>query len=238
MLSQRVLLFASLLFLAGAGCNYPSDALIPETGFTVVTNTSTIMPVAADTSTASPIVPVTPLPTTQVVETLTGKAAPLATPALTNTVAPIPSPLPAVTSAPAAVSIAGEHFVVSGESLSCIGRAYGVVPNAIADANGITLTSTLVVGQRLKIPFAQWATIPPGPVCSPQFSPPFAGQAPGSSSDSQPQEPTAAPPVTETVNLPAEPSHTATTTPTEMIFFPDTPVCTPDTGVTAVPGNC
>ena len=225
MISQRYLLVVSVMLLAATGCNRPSNSIIPEPGLTV----------APDTSTGSPVVSDTIPPTTQGVETLTDTAVPQATIAQTDTLPPIQSPLPAVTIAPASGSIAGEHLVVSGETLSCIGRAYGVVPNAIADANGIQLTSILVVGQRLKIPVVQWTNIPPGPVCSPQFSPPFAGGQSGSSSNSQPEA--------ETVVPPDEPTSTRTTTPppptdTETIIAPEPPPCTPDTGVTAVPGDC
>jgi LysM repeat protein len=70
-------------------------------------------------------------------------------------------------------SIAGEHHVAMGETLSCIGRGYGVLPKAIADTNGIDLLAELEVGQVLLIPEVQWSNISTGPVCPPQFPPPF-----------------------------------------------------------------
>lgn len=70
-------------------------------------------------------------------------------------------------------SIAGEHHVAMGETLSCIGRGYGVLPKAIADTNGIDLLAELEVGQVLLIPEVQWSNISTGPICPPQFPPPF-----------------------------------------------------------------
>jgi len=69
--------------------------------------------------------------------------------------------------------IAGGHVVQKGETLYCLGRGYGVLPSAIAAANGLSMFAHLLVGQMLKIPAVQWVGIPPGPVCAPQFTPPF-----------------------------------------------------------------
>ncbi len=69
--------------------------------------------------------------------------------------------------------VVGEHVVQKGETLYCLGRGYGVVPSAIAAANGLSAFAHLLVGQVLKIPAVQWVGIPPGPVCVPQFPPPF-----------------------------------------------------------------
>lgn len=69
----------------------------------------------------------------------------------------------------------GQHVVKTGETLYCIGRGYGVRPSAIASANGLNATARLAVGQVLTIPAAQWASIPAGPVCTPQFTPPYTG---------------------------------------------------------------
>jgi len=69
--------------------------------------------------------------------------------------------------------IAGEHHVAMSETLSCIGRGYGVLPASIADANGIELLSELKAGQVLLIPRVQWINISSGRICPPQFQPPF-----------------------------------------------------------------
>jgi LysM repeat protein len=65
--------------------------------------------------------------------------------------------------------------VQSGETIFCIGRAYGVLPGAIAQANGLPQTFTILPGQVLQIPEVQWIDIPDGPVCAPQFISPFPG---------------------------------------------------------------
>jgi LysM repeat protein len=75
-----------------------------------------------------------------------------------------PVPLPTPTSGPP-----GKHIVRAGETLFCIGRAYQVLPWAIAQANGVQSPYRLTVGQSLTIPNAPWANIPPGPTCNRQF---------------------------------------------------------------------
>jgi LysM repeat protein len=71
--------------------------------------------------------------------------------------------------------VIGRHVVAPGETIFCIGRAYGVVPGAIAQANGLTPPFTILPGQTLKIPEVQWVNIEPGPVCATQFQSPFPG---------------------------------------------------------------
>jgi LysM repeat protein len=99
-------------------------------------------------------------------------------PVNTDTPAP-PPPLPTATlapvTAPPPVPILGRHTLRPGETLFCIGRAYGVLPNAIAQANGIGAGGSLRAGQTITIPAVQWRNIPPGPVCPPQFRSPFPG---------------------------------------------------------------
>jgi LysM repeat protein len=93
----------------------------------------------------------------------------------TDTTVPLPTPtLPPVTVAPS-VPLLGRHTLENGETLFCIGRAYGVLPNAIAQANNIDLNAGVQFGQVLAIPAVQWVNIPPGPVCPPQFESPFPG---------------------------------------------------------------
>jgi|SRR5579859_453442 len=71
--------------------------------------------------------------------------------------------------------IIGIHRVQPGETIFCIGRAYGVLPGAIAQANGLSQTFSLAPGQALNIPAVQWTGIPDGPICAPQFQSPFPG---------------------------------------------------------------
>lgn len=65
-------------------------------------------------------------------------------------------------------SVLGTHVVQSGETLYCIGRAYGVDPWAIATHNGIVCPNCIYPGTSLEIPDAPTA-LPAGPVCVPQF---------------------------------------------------------------------
>ena len=70
--------------------------------------------------------------------------APTAPPTAAPTAAPTPTPAPA------------ENFrtyvVVSGDTLSAIAGEFGTTSRAIADLNGITVNSTLRIGQVLRIP--------------------------------------------------------------------------------------
>ena len=82
-------------------------------------------------------------------------------------VAPVAAaPSPALPPPPG--TILGTHTVQQGQTLDCIGRAYSVDPNAIAQFNG---TSSPAVGQKLNIPAV------PGynttvPACLAQFTVP------------------------------------------------------------------
>jgi LysM repeat protein len=69
---------------------------------------------------------------------------------------------------PAEYTTIGIHVVRSGETLYCIGRAYGVSPWAIASHNGLAAPSLIYVGQRLAIPNA-YASLPAGRTCTRQF---------------------------------------------------------------------
>ncbi len=87
-------------------------------------------------------------------------------------VAPTPTPYLYPTTSPPQTNYAyvlGYHTVRAGETLYCIGRAYGVSPWAIANQNGLRYPYTLWVGQVLAIPNVAWTGITPGPVCQPQF---------------------------------------------------------------------
>jgi LysM repeat protein len=117
--------------------------------------------IAAPPPTATPETPTPLLPTGVLIPTDTATSLPTPT-------------LPPVTVAPS-VPIIGRHTLESGETLFCIGRAYGVLPNAIAQANNINIGTDVQFGQVLAIPAVQWVNIPPGPVCPPQFNSPFPG---------------------------------------------------------------
>ncbi len=82
---------------------------------------------------------------------------------------------PAATTPGAAGDSLGTHVVRAGETLFCIGRGYGVLPNAIAAANNFAPADALRLGQNLIIPAVPWTDISPGPVCPPQFRSPFPG---------------------------------------------------------------
>jgi len=75
---------------------------------------------------------------------------------------------PTAGAAPSEWAILGYHVVQPGETLFCIGRAYGVDPWAIAAQNSIVCASCIYPGMVLAIP-AAYTVLPPGPVCTPQF---------------------------------------------------------------------
>ena len=124
------------------------------------TPTPTATPTPKDTATPTP----TPTPDDTPTPTSTpGTPTPTSTPG-TPTLTPTPSITP--TSLPE--GILGYHTVQPGETLFCIGRAYGVDPYAIATQNSILNPSLIYPGQVLAIPNAP-RLLPAGRVCPRQF---------------------------------------------------------------------
>jgi LysM repeat protein len=135
-------------------------------------------PAAATPTAALATIPAS-LPTTLAAYRL--PAAPTATTSPSATPAPhAPYPGPVVTLSVAQLPpapVLGKHIVQPGDTIFCIGRAYGVLPAAIAQANGLAPNLFISTGQALNIPAVQWVDIPAGPVCAPQFQSPFPGLA-------------------------------------------------------------
>ena len=71
--------------------------------------------------------------------------------------------------------IMGQHVVLKGETIFCIARAYGVLPAAIAQANGLFTPFNVAAGQTLAIPEVRWVNLAAGPVCQAQFVSKFPG---------------------------------------------------------------
>ncbi len=65
----------------------------------------------------------------------------------------------------------GQHTIRVGETLFCIGRAYGVDPWAIALQNNVVRPNLVHPGMVLDIPDVP-AVLPPGPICATQFGDP------------------------------------------------------------------
>jgi LysM repeat protein len=80
----------------------------------------------------------------------TGGTAEPSEPATTPRPTPRPSATPRGTAGP--VETFRTYRVKSGDTLSSIASVYGTTPKAIAQLNGITVSSTLHIGQVLKIP--------------------------------------------------------------------------------------
>ncbi len=98
----------------------------------------------------TPIAPAAPTPA----PSPTAEASPTAEPAVTATPSPSATPMP--TEAPIATAPARViHVVQPGETLSSIGRLYGVSNQAIMDANGLEDPNLLESGQELVIPPAE-----------------------------------------------------------------------------------
>jgi LysM repeat protein len=207
---ERLFLCLSGLLLAFIACNLPM--------------------VVSNTKITSSKTPTLTLPALLLVVTPTKTVIPMLITGKTNT--PDPSDTQSAKTSNGNVNTtngnAGQHVVVSGETLSCIGRAYGVLPSAIADANGIMLTTVLKTGQILNIPFVQWMNIPSGPVCQPQFTPPYAG----ASGPAPLVKPTL--PLYDTAVPTKVPRHSTDVPPTDV---PPTDVPPTDVPPTAMPPN-
>ncbi len=96
----------------------------------------------------------------------------LSTPTLlpvATTAAPPPTSPPSLpTVAPG--GFLGQHVVQDGETIYCIGRGYGVLPEAIIESNGLTPPFAIKPGEVLAIPAVPWVPSD-GPRCAPQFAP-------------------------------------------------------------------
>jgi LysM repeat protein len=118
------------------------------------------------TATNTPTPTSTPTPTPTPTGTSTTPT-PTPTPTSTSTT---PTPTPAPTSTPSpSTEILGYHTVQPGETLYCIGRAYGVNPFTIASQNNILNPNRIYAGTVLAIPDAPY-TLPTGRVCPRQFN--------------------------------------------------------------------
>ncbi len=153
----------------------------------VATLTPSRTPVPTETRTPSPTPEPsdTPVPTatdTLVPDQPTATITPTPVPPTATPIPPSPTqPVIPPTSTPRPFTplppapIIGNHTVLGGETIFCLGRTYGVLPGAIAQTNGLQSPFTVFPGQVLRIPQIQWKTISAGPVCAAQFLSPFPG---------------------------------------------------------------
>ena len=103
---------------------------------------------ATPVATASPTPAVTSSPTAQPSVAPTGTPAPVATP----TIAPSVAPSPTTKASVGPTATFRTYTVKSGDTLSAIASQFGTTSKAIADLNGIRVSTTLHIGQVLKIP--------------------------------------------------------------------------------------
>jgi LysM repeat protein len=123
--------------------------------------------------------------------------------------------------------------VLAGETLYCIGRGYGVIPEAIAQVNGLATPFFVQPGQALRIPAVRWVNITLGPVCPPQFTSPFpalptATLTPRPSATSTNTSAPPPPPAATSTNTPVALTPTSTPVVPTPTFSP-TPTATLDT---------
>ncbi len=177
---------------------------------TALVATLTAAPPPTETPQPTPTATQPPPPT----DTPTEPAAPSLAPSATATQTPTATPRPVVIiPPPVTFVILGQHTVRPLETLFCIGRAYGVDPFAIAQANG---NPNVVPGLVLKIPAVRWNPIPPGLVCPAQFNSGFVATATPTKTSAPAATQTSAPPPAAT-NPPAP---TATATPKPPTITP------------------
>lgn len=142
-----------------------------------------------------------PSPTSSPTPTVAPTQGPTPTPTVAPTQGPTATPTPTLAASPTPTatvpaSILGTHIVRPGESLFCIGRAYGVSPWAIAQTNYIGWPYLIYVNQSLQIPNVPWINPPAGPICQRQFGTPQPTVTPGPTPTSTP---TAQPPACRAV---------------------------------------
>jgi LysM repeat protein len=137
------------------------------------TPSRTPRPLATTPPKATAVAPVKPTATGRTEPSATAMVLPPATETKRPPVVPTERPFTPIPPAP----IMGHHVVLKDETLYCIARTYGVLPAAIAQANGLFVPFNVVTGQTLAIPEVQWVGIAPGPVCVPQFASLYPGLA-------------------------------------------------------------
>lgn len=79
-----------------------------------------------------------------------------------------PAPVPSASSAPRVSTPSGAvHVVQKGDSLSKIARQYGISAKDLAALNGISDPNRIRIGQKLNLPGANSAPVPPAPAPAP-----------------------------------------------------------------------
>ena len=127
-----VILVVTLIVLAASGLRPTSPAAVEATATPAPT---AYVPASTPVATALATESVTTAPTTPA-----ASAQPTARPSVRPTGTPQPS-------------VAYQNYTVkSGDTLSAIAAKFGTTSRAIADFNGITVSTTLHIGQVLKIP--------------------------------------------------------------------------------------
>jgi LysM repeat protein len=108
-------------------------------------------PAAAET-TATPAHPGSTAATARPTVAPSFSAPPTAAPSAASTSRPSKAPSPTPRATPAASPAYTTYRVKSGDTLSGIASQFGTTSRAIADLNGISVSTTLHIGQVLKIP--------------------------------------------------------------------------------------
>jgi hypothetical protein len=157
------------------GVNVPEATQLAYLATEEVAQGSATMPIVP-TATPSPTVPPSATSTLKPDEPTRTPAPPTATFTPAPPTATPRSARPTFTSIPyTPAPVIGQHVVLVGETVFCIARGYGVLPYAIAQANGLPTPYNVFPGQTLNIPEVPWPNITAGPVCPTQFTSPFPG---------------------------------------------------------------
>jgi LysM repeat protein len=142
-LAGIILVGLAALLAYGFQRNEKTTSVLPSSTATVAvaaTRTATSTPTATPTATS------TPTPTATCTPTPTPTSTPTWTPTPTSTFTPTPSPSSTPTPTPII------YTVKRGDTLSSIAAMYGVTVEAIAEANGLSVSAILRIGQQLIIP--------------------------------------------------------------------------------------
>lgn len=140
-LASIILVGLAVLLAYGFQQNGGTTNVVPSFTATVTvaaTRTATSTPTATPTDTS------TPTPTA----TYTPTSTPTSTPTWTPTPTFTPTPSPSSTPTPTPII----YTVKRGDTLSSIAAMYGVTVEAIAEANGLNVSTILRIGQQLIIP--------------------------------------------------------------------------------------
>lgn len=161
--THRLMLLAALAFPALTACHIHNGAMdfspVTDRMGDAVDDDVILDGDSRSISAPAPALAQAPMPTPAAPQ---AEAAPAPTPEnpFVDTETPAPAPKPVVSAPKPAAAAGALYTVVAGDTLNGVARRHGTTPAALAAANGLTPTSGLRIGQKLRLPGKAVAAAP------------------------------------------------------------------------------